>query len=243
MANFLGLETGDRLLLETGDKLLLEEQSGAVITGNAAVALAAVSVSTAGALTVRGTTSVTLGPVGTVATGAMPIKAAASINLASTSLVAGSAIALRGGAGVTLPGVSLVAAGRQGGAGTAAVGLGNVTLAAAATFIGTTTALAAVQLGGGWSAHEFAHLRRSLARGKKRLRRVATEILEVLPRPSPDDDRDAAAPLMARIEAAIVQLQEATTMSALREIRGRLHAVRVAIETEFDDEEVLLLAA
>jgi len=244
MANYLLIESGDRLLLETGDKLLLEDQAGAAITGGASIALAAVTAVAAGALAAKGTAAMTLGAVGAVAAGAMTIKATASANLAPTDAAASGSLAVKGGATTTLDGLSLAATGGRGATATTLVVLGNTTLVAAATVTGAIEVPASMPYGGGWSAHEFTRLRRKLVRGKKRLRRVADEILEALPEPSPPGESvGAIASLGARIEAVIAQIQAATTMSDLRQAQGRLHAAKAALEAEIDDEEALLLAA
>ena len=245
MANYLLLETGDRLLLETGDRLLLEDQASAGITGSAGVVLAGVTSAAAGMLVVKGTGAMAIGAVGGVATGAVAIKAVGSVNLGPVTMIGSGGLVVKGSIATTLAALSLTAAGNQGATGAAVITLTDTALAATTT-VGPVTAPAPTptHYGGGWSAHEFARLRSKLARKKKRLRQAADEILAALPGQAPPGDSvDALAALAPRIEAAIAQLHAATTMSALREIQGRLHAVRATIEAEIDDEEILLLAA
>ena len=243
MANNLLLESGDRLLLETGDKLLPEDQAGTANTGTAAVALAATSASSAARIAVRAAASIALDAASAACAGATTIRATASVGLAPAATVAGGRLALRGSVAVSLTPLSAVATGGSGAIGTAAIGLAGTALAAVATIAGTGAQSPSVHLGGGWSAHEFARLRRKLARKKHRLQQIAAATLESLPRPQDGDGAEAIGLIARRIEAVLAQIEAATTLSAVRDIQGRLYAARAALVAEIDDEEILLLAA
>ncbi len=241
MANFLRLETSDRLLLEAGDGLLLEDQAGAANTGAAAVTLDAAIVAGTAGLAVKGNASVVFGGVSTAAIGTAVVQATGPVGLAPVTATARGTLALRGSTAVSLAATAVAATGGQGGTAAALIGLADAGLAATAMISGAATTSPSGQRGGGWSAHEFARLRHNLARKKKRLHQVAAATLESLP--LDDRNADAIVSIVRRIEAAMAQLQAATTMAALRDVQGRLYAARASIEAEIDDEDILLLTA